>query len=206
MESFLLAQGAGITQAPYPGSQNWPHLICCFAKEAKKIFRENTAWMLTFVSKEPTHLNMERATTCVLITCPSQTLNHPPSTSIALDGFYCLAMLMPSLLKLWLSSCPPLHSQGGARTFVNCWAVTFITLPKPPGQRWKSLWLLSIQIKIKVANDEKLKGHHWVKPKCCNMASLASQYVLPWATFSSNGWYLSAKRYSYCICVFQIIE
>lgn len=149
---------------------------------------------------------MERATTCVLITSPSQTLSHPPSTSIALDEVHCLAMLMASLFNLWLSSCPSLHSQGGVRTLEKCWAVTFITLLKTSGQQWKSLWLLSIQIKIKVANDEKLKRYHWVKPKSHNMASLASQYVLPWATFSSNGWYLSAKRYSYCIWVFQIIE
>lgn len=38
------------------------------------------------------------------------------------------------------------------------------------------------------------------------VASLASQYFLPWATFSSNHWYLSERRYSYCIWVFQIIE
>lgn len=101
---------------------------------------------------------------------PFQTLNHPPST---MDGLHCLAMLMPRLFNLWLSSCPSLHSQGGARTLVKCWAVTFITLLQPPGQQWKSLWSLSIQIKIQVANDEKLKGYHWIKPKCYNMASLA---------------------------------
>lgn len=182
--------------------------LSCFLQGwgAQASLPTSTAWMLTFANREPTHLIMDRATTCVLITCPSQTLNHPPSTSIALDGVHCLPMLTASLFNLWVSSCPSLHSQGGARTLEKCWAVTFTALLKTPGQQWKSLWLLSIQIQIKVANGEKLKGYHWVKPKCYNMASLASQNVLPWATFSSNGWYLSAKRYSYCIRVFQIIE
>lgn len=110
--------------------------LSCFLKGwgAQASLLTSTARMLTFANREPTHLIMERATTCVLIISPSQTLNHPPSTSIALDGVHCLAMLMPSLFKLWLSSCPPLHSQGSARTLINCWAVTFIALLKPPRQ------------------------------------------------------------------------
>lgn len=91
---------------------------------------------------------------CVLITSPSQTLNHPPSTSIGWDGVHCLAMVMPCVFNLWLSSCPSHHRQGGARTLVNCWTVTFIALLKPSELQWKSLWLLSIQIKIKIVNDE----------------------------------------------------
>lgn len=144
--------------------------LSCFLQGSPSQLPTSTAWMLSFANREHTLPIMERATTCVLITSPSQTLNHPPST---MDGLHCLAMLMPRLFKLWLSSCPSLHSQGGARTLVKCWAVTFITLLQPPGQQWKSLWSLSIQIKIQVANDEKLKGYHWIKPKCYNMASLA---------------------------------
>lgn len=117
--------------------------LYCFLHGSPSQLPTSTAWMLSFANRELTHLITERVTTCVLITSHSQTLNHPPSTSISLDGVHCLAMLMPSLFSLWLSSCPSLHSQGGARTLAKCWAMTFITLLQPPGQQWKSLWLLS---------------------------------------------------------------
>lgn len=93
----------------------------------------------------------------------------------------------------------------GAGTLVNHRAMAPISLLTSPGQQWKSLCLLSMQIKIIAANNEKLNGCHWAKPKCYTVASLASQGFLSWATFFSNHLYLS-KRYSYCTWVFWIIE
>lgn len=94
----------------------------------------------------------------------------------------------------------------GAGTLGNNWAMASVSLLTSPGQWWKSLGLLSMQIKIIAANNEKLNGCHWAKPKCYAVASLASQGFLPWATFFSNHLYLSEKRYSYCTWFFWIIE
>lgn len=101
------------------------------------------------------HPNMEWATTRVLITYPSQIPDQTPSTSIALNGVHCLAMLMPSRgLRSFLScgyhrvvSCCSLCSRGGAGTLINSRSPTFVVLLKPPRQQWKSLSLLSMQKK-----------------------------------------------------------
>lgn len=52
----------------------------------------------------------------------------------------------------------------GAGTLVNHRAMAPISLLTSPGQQWKSLCLLSMQIKIIAANNEKLNGCHWAKP------------------------------------------
>lgn len=120
-------------------------------------------------------------------------------------GFNSLAKLAFCLLDLPLSHGVLSALGRDAGTLVNHRAMAPISLLTSPGQQWKSLCLLSMQIKIIAANNEKLNGCHWAKPKCYTVASLASQGFLPWATFFSNHLYLS-KRYSYCTWVFWIIE
>lgn len=173
-----------------------------------------TAPMHTRTRQQWTYPNTEWATTCVLFTYPSQIPGpkpiHKHHVECGLLPGHADAQPWPYVFLSWgyhlVVLCGSLCTQRGAGTLVNSWAVTFISLLKPRGQRQKSLWLLSMQTKIMVANNEKLNGYHWSKPKCYNMDSLASQYFLSWATFFSNHWYLSEKRYSYCIWVFQIIE